>query len=48
MQIDLTPQALDVIRRRGGAVTIDFKRFLIWDSFDVRVVLVHAHAPGIT
>lgn len=31
---------------RGLAIGI--RRFLIWDSFDVRVVPVHAHAPGIT
>ena len=29
-------------------VAIGIRKFLIWESFDVRVVPVHAHAPGIT
>jgi hypothetical protein len=29
-------------------VAIGIRKFLIWESFDVRVIPVHAHAPGIT
>ena len=29
------------------SISISAKRFLIWSSFDVEVVPLHAHAPGI-
>jgi hypothetical protein len=29
-------------------VVIGIRKFLIWESFDIQVVPVHAHAPGIT
>ncbi len=29
-------------------VAIGIRKFLIWESFDIQVVPVHAHAPGIT
>ena len=29
------------------SISISTKRFLFWSSFDVEVVPIHAHAPGI-
>ena len=29
------------------SISISAKRFLFWTSFDVEVVPIHAHAPGI-
>jgi hypothetical protein len=31
---------------RGLAIGI--RKFLIWESFDIKVIPVHTHAPGIT
>ena len=31
---------------RGLAIGI--RKFLIWESFDIQVIPVHQHAPGIT
>ena len=31
---------------RGLAIGI--RKFLIWESFDIQVIPVHSHAPGIT
>ena len=28
------------------SISISAKRFLLWTSFDVEVVPIHAHAPG--
>ena len=30
------------------SISISAKRFLFWTSFDVEVVPIHSHAPGIT
>ena len=29
------------------SISISAKRFLIWTSFDVEVVPIHSHAPGV-
>ncbi len=29
------------------SISVSAKRFLVWTSFDVEVVPIHAHAPGI-
>ena len=30
------------------SISISAKRFLFWTSFEVEVVPIHAHAPGVT
>ena len=30
------------------SISISAKRFLFWTSFDVEVIPIHAHAPGVT
>ena len=30
------------------SISISAKHFLFWTSFDVEVVSIHAHAPGVT
>ena len=30
------------------SISISAKRFLFWTSFDVEVVPIHDHAPGVT
>ncbi len=49
-----TSQAGDVVillsQRLGTwaqSISISTKRFLFWTSFDVEVVPIHAHAPGV-
>jgi hypothetical protein len=29
-------------------ISITARRFLLWTTFDVEVVPIHAHAPGVT
>jgi hypothetical protein len=30
------------------SISISARRFLFWTSFDVEVMPIHAHAPGVT